>query len=250
LKVSVITTVLNAQETLGDAFDSLWAQSHDEVEHVVIDGGSTDGTLELCRKFNGRIDYFNSEPDDGLYDAFNKGVQAATGDLIGFLHADDLFADSDVLSDLIDCLEQHQANVVYADLLYVDRSNPGRVIRNWKSGAFEDRRLTWGWMPPHPTVFVKRDHFMKVGLFDTRYRIAGDYDHLLRVLKHADTKVAYLPRVVTKMRVGGVSNRSFNNLKRKSLEDLQIIRQHLGGYSPLTLLAKNVRKLPQFLFRG
>ena len=246
MKVSVITTVLNGRDTLQDALRSLWSQDYDNIEHVVIDGGSTDGTVELIESVRDRVDVFHSGPDDGLYDAFNKGILAATGDLVGFLHADDLFAGSEVISRLVACLQNTDANAVYADLKYVDREDPERVIRYWRSGGFTRRQLAWGWMPPHPTLFVNRAHFLEVGLFDTQFRIAGDYDHMLRLLTHDDTEVAYLPEVVTLMRVGGVSNRSLKNLHQKSSEDYRIIRKNLGR-GGLTLLAKNVRKVPQFL---
>ena len=246
MKVSVITTVLNGADTLPDAFESLWAQDYPDIEHVVIDGGSTDGTVEFVNAHRDRVGYFSSEPDNGLYDAFNKGIQAASGDLVGFLHADDLFASPTIISELVSALQTHKATMVYGDLNYVDRTNPDRIIRHWRSGAFSRRRLGWGWMPPHPTLFVDRLHFLEVGLFDTSYRIAGDYDHMLRLLLHEGTRPAYLEKVVTLMRVGGVSNRSLNNLRRKSSEDYRIIKRQLGG-GAFTLLAKNLRKVPQFL---
>lgn len=246
MKVSVITTVLNAQDTLGDALESLWSQDYNNIEHVVIDGGSTDGTLNLIESCRERVDVFHSGPDDGLYDAFNKGIQAATGDVVGFLHADDLLATPDVVSRLVDALRSQNANAVYADLKYVDRADTQRVIRYWRSGEFSARQLAWGWMPPHPTLFVKREHFLKVGLFDTQYRIAGDYDHMLRLLTHDDTRITYLPAVTSLMRVGGVSNRSLSNLRKKSTEDYRIIQKNLGR-GGVTLLAKNLRKVPQFI---
>ena len=138
------------------------------------------------------------------------------------------------------------ANLVYGDLRYVDRLQPDRVIRHWHSGHFSKRQLAWGWMPPHPTLFVDRDLFLKVGLFDTQFRIAGDYDHMLRLLTHAEAKTSYLNQVVTLRRIVGVSNRSFANLRKKSTEDYRIIQQQLGR-GAFTLLAKNLRKIPQFV---
>ena len=246
MKISVITTVLNGRETLPDALESLWSQDYPDIEHIVIDGGSTDGTVDFIETHRDRIDYMSSEPDEGLYDAFNKGIRAATGDIVGFLHADDLFAGPTVLSDLVRCMSEADASLVYGDLRYVDRVQPERVIRHWHSGHFSKRQLAWGWMPPHPTLFVNRALFMKVGLFDTQFRIAGDYDHILRLFTHDEAKGAYLNRVVTLMRVGGVSNRSLSNLRKKSSEDYRIIQQHLGR-GTLTLLAKNLRKIPQFI---
>ena len=136
MKVSVITTVLNGADTLPDAFESLWAQDYPDIEHVVIDGGSTDGTVEFVNAHRDRVGYFSSEPDNGLYDAFNKGIQAASGDLVGFLHADDLFASPTIISELVSALQTHKATMVYGDLNYVDRTNPDRIIRHWRSGAF------------------------------------------------------------------------------------------------------------------
>ena len=160
MKVSVITTVLNSVDTLPEAFESLWAQDYPDIEHVVIDGGSTDGTVEFINAHRDRVGYFSSESDDGLYDAFNKGIQAASGDLVGFLHADDLFASPTTISNLVSELQTRDAMMVYGDLNYVDRHNPERVIRHWRSGAFSRNRLGWGWMPPHPTLFVRRAHFL------------------------------------------------------------------------------------------
>ena len=144
MKISVITTVLNARETLPDALESLWSQDYPDIEHIVIDGGSTDGTLALIESHRHRIDYISSEPDEGLYDAFNKGIRAATGDIVGFLHADDLFASPTVLSELVECMTQGDATLVYGDLRYVDRIQPDRVIRHWHSGHFSKRQLAWG----------------------------------------------------------------------------------------------------------
>ena len=248
LKISVITAVYNNRETISAALDSALGQMGVDIELLVIDGGSTDGTLEVLRSYADRLHVLVSEPDRGIYDALNKGIQRARGEVVGFLHSDDLFADRGVLSRIAVAFADPQVDAVYGDLLYVRKENPDQVVRYWRSGVFSDRRLRWGWMPPHPTLYVRRETYEQQGLFDTSFHIAADYDFILRLLGRNGVRVRYIPEVLVKMRVGGASNRTLRNIVRKSSEDLRALRRNgVGGLG--ALMWKNISKLPQFLGR-
>lgn len=244
-KISVITAVRNNRDTIAAALDSILAQTHPDVELVVIDGASTDGTLEILKGYASRLQVFVSEPDKGIYDALNKGLSRATGDVVGFLHADDLLADSGALAAIASAFADGSIDGVYGDLQYVQKTQPDRLVRHWRSAPFRASRLAWGWMPPHPALYLRREVYQRLGSFDTSYRIAADYDFMLRILCSGTLHLHYMPRVLVKMRTGGASNRSLRNLWRKSCEDWRAIRRHgIGGAG--TLLAKNLCKLPQF----
>ena len=245
MKISIITAVFNNRDTVAEALDSVLSQSHGDNELLVIDGGSTDGTLDALSRYVDRVAFFVSERDDGIYDALNKGIANATGDVVGFLHSDDLMADECVLERVAEAFADPAVDAVYGDLVYVSRNDPANVVRHWKAGPFNVNQLRWGWMPPHPTFYVRRQLYEHLGRFDISYRIAADYDCMLRFLM-SGIRVAYIPELLIKMRVGGASNRSLSSLLAKSREDYQVISRH--GMRPLsTLLAKNIRKLPQFL---
>jgi glycosyltransferase involved in cell wall biosynthesis len=245
MKISIITAVRNNRDTIADALESLLAQTHRDMELIVIDGNSTDGTREVLARYADRLAILVSEPDSGTYDALNKGVQRATGDVIGFLHADDLLADNTVLARIASVFADTTTDGSYGDLLYVGKQDVSHVIRYWRSCDFKPSLLAKGWMPPHPTLYLRRAVYQRFGGFDTAFRIAADYDFMLRILKSGELRMTYIPQVLVKMRVGGVSNRSLANLLRKSREDWQVLQRNgVGGL--LTLLQKNLSKLPQF----
>ena len=249
MKISVITATFNSAATIAECVDSIAAQDHGDVEHVVVDGQSTDGTLEVLDERRDSIAQLVSEPDEGIYDALNKGIGLATGDVVGFLHADDVLADSSVLSWVADAFEDDDVDGVYGDLQYVSATDTSRVIRHWRSGEFSPRKLRWGWMPPHPTLYVRREWYQWLGGLDTGYRIAADYHSILRLLSEPGFKVRYIPRVLVRMRVGGASNRSLRNIILKSREDFRALRATragaLGGFGALAW--KNLSKLNQFV---
>ena len=248
MKISIVTAVYNGIATIGDALASVQGQVGAEVEHVVVDGGSTDGTALYLHEREQQLARLVIERDRGIYDALNKGFfKLSTGDVVGLLHADDVFAHDRVLAHVAQAFAADPAvEAVYGDLQYVRRDEPSKVVREWKSGAFSRERLRWGWMPPHPTLFLRRDLLRRVGPFNLEYRIAADYEFILRVFGQSpDIKVTYLPEVLVRMRLGGESNRSLRNVMRKSREDLRALRAHgVGGVG--ALLAKNLSKLPQF----
>jgi glycosyltransferase len=249
MKISVITAVFNNAGTIRDALESTLSQRYPDVELVVVDGGSTDGTQKIIESYRDRIATYVSEPDRGIYDALNKGLRLATGDVVGLLHSDDAFADAEVLGRVAQALQDSAADACYGDLNYVRKEPPHAVVRAWKAGEFMPRKLALGWMPPHPTLYVRRAVYERLGGFDTCYRIAADYDWMLRLLTQS-AQVRYVPHVQVLMRVGGASNRSLRNILRKSVEDWQALRSN--GFGPFAAVCalggKNIGKLPQFLF--
>lgn len=219
-------------------------QSHPDIEYIVIDGGSTDGTVERVHELAPVGHVLVSEPDEGIYDAMNKGLQRATGEMVGFLNADDALAYPDVIADLAAAASKGSADLLYGDLVYVSRNDPQHIVREWRSGRFLRSQLCWGWMPPHPTFYVRRNLVNHLGLFDVKLKIAADYDFMLRYLKDEGLRVVYHPKVMVRMKTGGASNRSLASVLRKSREDYLVIRRNgIGGL--VTLVWKNLRKLPQ-----
>lgn len=245
MKISVVTVTYNCADTVATTFESFVGQRYSDKEHVVIDGASKDGTLEVLQAHRLQLSVLVREPDQGVYDALNKGIARCTGDVIGFLHGDDLYADNRVLSRIAEVFSDGSVDAVYGDLDYVRREDASRIVRHWKSGPFSRDKLSWGWMPPHPTLFVRRKIYEQLGGFDLQFKIAADYDWMLRLLSQPDVRVVYIPEVLVKMRVGGMSNRSLNALIRKSSEDYRIMRKNgVGGVH--ALVWKNFSKLPQF----
>lgn len=248
MKISVVTAAFNAVSTIDQALRSVENQVDANVEHIVVDGASSDGTLAILLARRNSISVLVSEADGGIYDALNKGIALATGDVVGFLHSDDLYAHDRVLARIAALFEDREVDAVYGDLEYVQRRRPDRVIRQWRSGRFSPRALSTGWMPPHPTLYVRRELYTRLGGFDTAYRIASDYEFMLRLLSDRSVRVVYLPEVLVRMRIGGASNRSLGNMLRKSREDYRALRSHrVGGL--IALAFKNLRKVPQFLRR-
>jgi glycosyltransferase len=249
MKVTVITVSFNSAVTITDTLLSVAAQTYPHIEYLVIDGASTDNTVEIVKEFGTRVARLISEPDNGIYDAMNKGLAMATGDLVGFLNADDLYADPGVVASIVEAARRSGAQALFGDLVYVRANNLQSTVRLWRSKPFESGGLRFGWMPPHPTLYVQRQTMNALGGFNTTYRIAADYDFVLRCFGCRRMVTCYIPEVLVKMRLGGASNKSLQALWSKSLEDLRAIRTHkVGGL--LTLVCKNVRKLPQFFQRS
>jgi glycosyltransferase len=245
LKVSIISICYNSSNTIIDTIRSVNVQSYPNIEHVFIDGLSSDNTLEIIRSNSKRNNIIISEKDSGLYDAINKGISIASGDIIALLHSDDIFYSSDIISDLMEKIQNENLDGVYGDLQYVDKINTNKIIRFWKSCEFNPNLLGKGWMPAHPTLILKKEVYSKHGVFNKSFKITADYDFMLRIFKDSNLKFGYLPKVVTKMRVGGTSNRSIKNMIKKSKEDYRAIRSNnIGGI--ITLLLKNTSKIKQF----
>lgn len=248
MKFSIVTAVFNREDTISDALASVQGQSYGAVEHLIQDGGSTDGTLDLIRARATDTTLLVSEPDSGIYDALNKGISRASGDVVGLMHSDDFFAHDRVLERVAEILQDRDIDGVYGDLDYVSATNTRKVVRQWRSGSYSRDKLRWGWMPPHPTLFLRREVFETWGLYDPEFQIAADYDAVLRFLWKGHVNLAYLPEVLVKMRVGGASNRSLRHILRKSREDYQALRRNgVGGAG--VLFAKNASKLRQFMIK-
>lgn len=248
MKISVVTAVFNRAGTIREAMQSLQSQSYLKIEHIIQDGGSCDGTVEIIREASNQSTLLASEADKGIYDAINRGIRRATGDVIGLLHSDDFYAGGEVLAKIARSLADPEVDGVYGDLQYVSADDPGRVVRHWRAGPYRAELLRRGWMPPHPTLYLRREVIERFGLYDTSFRIAADYDAMLRYLVQGKLKLAYIPEVLVKMRLGGESNRSLERILRKSREDLRAIRKNaVGGIG--TLAAKNFSKLGQFIVK-
>ena len=248
LKISIISVCFNSSKTILDTIRSVNSQSYPNIEHVFIDGLSSDNTLEIIRSNSKKKNVIISEKDSGLYDAINKGILNATGDVIGLLHSDDILYSSEIISDLIAKIYDENLDGVYGDLQYVDKKNTNKIIRLWKSCEFNPNLLGKGWMPAHPTLILKKEVYSKHGVFNKSFKIAADYDFMLRILKDKTLNFGYLPRVIIKMRVGGASNRSIKNIIKKSKEDYRAIRSNnIGGV--ITLILKNTSKIKQFLIK-
>ncbi|MBW4985715.1 glycosyltransferase [Mameliella sp. CS4] len=245
-KISVVTAVFNRQKTIAEAIESVAAQDHPDVEHIIQDGASGDGTLEVIRRTSGPGVVLESLPDTGIYDGINKGIARATGEIVGLMHSDDLFASPRVLSRVAEALRDPSVDGVYGDLDYVAADDTGRIIRKWRSGYYTPARLRRGWMPPHPTLYLRREIYERCGLYDTSYRIAADYDAILRYLLKGGIRLAYVPEVFVRMRVGGESNRSIRTIVRKSSEDYRAIRAN-GVGNIGCLVWKNLSKVRQFI---
>lgn len=246
MQISIIMAVYNRKDTLAQAIDSVHAQRYQNIELVIQDGGSTDGSLDIIAQRTDSRTSLQSAPDKGIYDAINKGISRAHGDIIGLLHSDDFLASEFVIGKIAAAFDDPNVDGVYGDLQYVSACNTHKIIRHWNAGVFRAARLRWGWMPPHPTVYLRRSVFDRLGVYDTRYKIAADYDAMLRYLGKGSVRMAYLPEVLVRMRVGGESNRSIGRIVNKSKEDYRALRANgVGGIG--TLVWKNLSKLPQFL---
>ncbi len=236
---------LNSEATIEKLLNSVADQSYENIEHIIIDGGSSDNTLEIIKNFNRRPLVIHSGKDGGIYDAMNKGLALATGEVIGFLNSDDCYADSRIVSMIADAFMIADIDGIYGDLAYTIKNNPIIKIRHWKGGLFKRSLLNSGWMPPHPTLYLARAVYEKYGGFSTNYRISGDYEFIVRIFSK-QINISYLPVLMVLMNSGGASNKSLRNIAIKTLEDYKIARAYgLGGW--LTIFFKNVSKLPQFL---
>lgn len=245
--VSIITVCRNAADTIGDTLQSVAGQTYPDIQHIVIDGASTDGTLDVVERSGAHLDEVVSEPDEGIYDALNKGLARADGDLVGLLHADDFYARSDVIESVVSAQRVTEADCVYGDLIYVDRQDLTRVVRRWRSGRAHRCKLESGWVPPHPSFFATRPVCEAVGPYDTGLSLAADYDWMLTALLDLQASTAYLPEILLHMRTGGASNRSLRRRLRAHIEDRRVMRRHGSTLASMPSVLKPLRKLPQLL---
>jgi len=246
MKISIITAVYNNVRTINTCMESVFSQTYPDVEYIVIDGGSKDGTVEAIKKYKKNITKFVSEPDNGMYDALNKGIRMASGEVIGFLHADDFYADNTVIEIVAANMASHGVDSCYGDLLYVHKDDTDRIIRYWKACPYREGLFQKGWMPPHPTFFVRRKVYDEHGVFDISFTIAADYELMLRFLEKNRISTVYIPHVLVKMRMGGASNRSLGNVMTKTREDYRAWRVNALRRRFYTIPFKNLSKVGQF----
>jgi glycosyltransferase len=244
--ISVITVTLNSEKTLEQCIESVSNQKVTS-QHILVDGNSTDGTVELIKKHQHRFDVVISEPDHGIYDAMNKGIQAATGDIVGFLNADDFYPQPDVLDHIARAFENPQVRACYGDLKYVGSNDVSKTIRYWKAGEYQPGNFYQGWMPPHPTFYVRREVLQKFGGFNTAMGSAADYELMLRILLRYQQQAAYIPKVLVHMRTGGTSNRSLVNRLKANRMDKQAWKVNGLKPYPWTFIAKPLRKTRQWM---
>ena len=244
--MSVITVSYNSKRVMASAIDSVLSQCEVSPEYVIIDGASTDGTLDIVKSYGGKISKFISEPDKGIYDAMNKGIKMASGDIIGILNSDDMYADERVLSAVAETFERTGADAVYGDLVYVDKTNTGKVVRYWKSGEFKPGSFRRGWHPPHPSLFIKKHVYEKYGVFDMSFDLSSDFELMLRFFEKHRIRTAYLPQVLVKMRLGGESNRSLNNILIGNINILRAFWKNGIFVTPLYTLRRAWGKVRQF----
>lgn len=250
MKISVVTVCYNAAHTLGHALDSVFLQDYPDIEHIVIDGHSTDATAAVVREKGARVAVFVSEPDTGIYDAMNKGIRLATGDIVGFINADDFYASNSVLSAVVRVFEDPDVDACYGDLCYVAQDDPDRIVRYWRSSDFQPGLFLRGWCPPHPTFFVRRSIYERHGLFDLRYRIAADVEIMSRFLEVLRVRARYLPQLLVKMRMGGTTNKSLRNIWRQNREIAEALRSHGLKFSLLRFASsKLLSRSRQFIAR-
>jgi glycosyltransferase len=249
MKISIITVVHNNEKHIKGCIDSVINQTYKDLEYIIVDGGSTDGTVDIIQNSKVKIQncVFLSEKDNGIYDAINKGIKNSNGDVIGLLHSDDVFADNSVVEQVVSKFDNSKTDSVYGDLEYVSANDTNKRLRYWRAGECDIKKLKHGWMPPHPAFFVKREVFSKFGLYSTEYKVAADYEMVLRLLWKERITTAYLPIVITKMRWGGASNRDIASVMLKSREDYEALKAN-SVPNPLTaVFMKNARKLHQFI---
>lgn len=246
LKISIITACFNGAPSIGDTIESINRQEFSDWEHLIIDGASTDGTSEVVERFpDSRRDVL-SEPDKGVYDAMNKGIARAGGDVIGFLNADDFYESDSVLSEVASAFDDPAVALVYGNLRYVDFEDTGRVVRDWKSEPFAKGMFRRGWMPPHPTVYARRELFEGYGVFDDSFDICADWEWLFRMFEVHGVRTHHLDQYLVRMRLGGVSNRSVGNVLRSNRQAARAFRKHGERVPPGFYPGKLMHRLKQF----
>lgn len=246
MKISIITVTLNSEKYLVDCIDSVRRQDYKNIEHIIIDGNSSDNTVNIIRDNEEDIAAWISEPDRGMYDAINKGMELATGDVIGVLNSDDMFASADVISRIVACFRQNGTDAVYGDLVYVQPEETRKVVRYWKGLPFKRSRFKVGWMPAHPTFYIKRSLVEKHGNYENHYFSAADYEFMARYLYLFKATATYLPRIIVKMRSGGQSNGNLFRRLRANRRDYLAMKRNTIPFAFIVSIIKPISKIPQY----
>jgi len=247
-KVSIITSVLNGADTIADTIESVIQQQYNNIEYIIIDGNSSDNTVPIIRRYGDKVDILVSEPDQGVYDAMNKGIKLARGDIIAILNSDDVYADSTVVGQMVNFMETTLVDAAYSNLVYVDRDDTGRIKRFWNPGEYKKGAFLRGWTIPHPTFFCRREIFDKFGLYNTKFQIAADFELMMRFVEKHKIKVDYLPKVIVKMRTGGKAN-ILKGIIRGNMEIFRALRINEFHLSPLFFVSKPITKISQLFMR-
>ncbi len=249
MKISIITVAFNAAHTIADTLESVAAQTHPDIEHIVVDGASTDGTLDVVKRHGKRVARLVSEPDKGIYDAMNKGLRLATGEAIGFLNADDVYSDMGVLERVSAIMETENLDALFGDAEFVSPTRPDRPLRRYRSDRFCPERIAWGWMPAHPSLFIRQEVYARFGSFRTDYRIAGDFELVARMFHGGTLRYRHVPEVLVRMRTGGVSTKGWRSTILLNREVMRACRENGIRTSLQKILSKYPAKLLEFLHR-
>jgi glycosyltransferase involved in cell wall biosynthesis len=248
LKISIITVVYNNERTIKDALDSVLGQTYEYIEYIVIDGKSIDNTVSIIKEYESKLSFFISEKDCGIYDAMNKGIKAATGDVIGILNSDDLYQDSTVLKTvMVQFLKNPHLDIVYGDLVYVKSDNIGKVVRNWKSKDYYTKFFEKGNVPPHPSLFVRKKVYEEAGFFNLHFKLAADYEFMLRIFKRHNFNSKYISKTIVRMRLGGATNQSLTNIKDQNLEILKAWKANSIDAPFYLIPLRVIKRLLQFI---
>ena len=248
MKVSIITVTHNSAKYLQECIDSVVQQTYNNIEHIVIDGGSEDGTLDIIKRYDNHIAKWISEDDNGMYDAINKGMNLATGEVIGILNSDDMLASKEVISQVVKCFQEHKVDSLYGDLVYVDQKNTKKIIRYWKGLSYNRFRFNYGWMPAHPTFYFRRDLLSDLGGYESHYFTAADYEFMARYLYRYRISARYLPLLIVKMRVGGQSNKNIMSRLRANRRDYLAMKLNDIPFPHIASILKPIIKLRQFYY--
>jgi len=249
MKISIITATYNSESTICDTLRSIDSQTYKNIEHIIVDGLSHDKTIDLLNRQKTSWRHIRSEADRGLYDAMNKGIMLATGDVIGILNSDDMYVNVSVLEKVAALFMDTTIDACYADLVYVEKDDTSKIVRYWKSNPYQEGLFEKGWMPPHPTFFVRRNVYERYGLFDLDFKLAADVELLMRFIAKHQIKTAYLPEILVKMRMGGATNKCFANIVKQNLEIRTAARKNSLQLSPMFIVNKLFAKSFQFCKR-
>jgi len=248
MKLSIITVCFNSADTIEDAIRSILSQDYENIEYIVVDGGSSDGTLDILTKYQSRISTCIFEPDSGVYEAMNKGIKLSSGDIIAVLNSDDMYANRSVVREMVEFIENHNLDAAYGDLVYVDKGDLEKVTRVWRPGEYKKGAFRYGWVIPHPTFFCREQVFEKYGYFNENFRIAADFELMLRFIEKHQINVGYLPKVIVKMRIGGNAN-VLRGIIRGNQEIIRSFRLNNLRLSPWFFLLKPITKISQLFKR-
>lgn len=247
MKVSLITVTRNSEKYLSHCIESVRSQDYDDIEYIIIDGSSTDKTLSIIQEQGSFVDKWISEKDGGMYDAINKGMRLATGDIIGILNSDDFLASPGIISRIVACFRENEVDSLYGDLVYVEEENTARVHRYWKGNTYRRTAIEWGWMPAHPTFYIRREMVEQLGGYETHYFSAADFEFMTRYLYKHRISSYYLPELIVKMRKGGMSNGGLQKRLRANRRDYLALKRNQIPFPFLASLIKPIRKIPQFV---